>query len=266
MVQNYVNSLKNLSSSSVRTSFVVLHMALEKAVQLGYLQKNPAVFCTLPRRSRADVQPLTDEECVRLLETARGTHLETFVTTALFTGMRFGEILGLTWDRIDFQHGTIKVDRQLARKERRESEDKIFSTPKNGKSRTVSAAATVLKSLRKQQSRQAEMQLKAGPKWSNPENLVFTTETGAPWSHRTEIRWFRILAAKAGIEGVHFHQLRHTYAVNALRAGDDVKTVQGNLGHARAAFTLDVYASFTEKMREESAERMETFIKSKLNQ
>ena len=64
----------------------------------------------------------------------------------------------------------------------------------------------------------------------------------------------------AGIEKHRFHDLRHTYAVNALRAGDDIKTVQENLGHHTAAFTLDKYGHVTETMKRESANRMEIFI------
>ena len=58
-----------------------------------------------------------------------------------------------------------------------------------------------------------------------------------------------------------FHELRHTFAVNSIRAGDDIKTIQGNLGHATAAFTLDIYGHVTEAMKQDSAARMETFIK-----
>ena len=73
-----------------------------------------------------------------------------------------------------------------------------------------------------------------------------------------------VLAA-AELHGIRFHDLRHTYAVNAIRAGDDIKTVQGNLGHASAAFTLDRYGHFTERMKQDSAARMEGFIKGVLN-
>ena len=76
---------------------------------------------------------------------------------------------------------------------------------------------------------------------------------------------FKSLTKAAGLDGVRFHDTRHTYAVNALRAGDDVKTVQGNLGHATAAFTLDRYGHVTERMRRDSATRMESFIKNALN-
>ena len=67
-----------------------------------------------------------------------------------------------------------------------------------------------------------------------------------------------------GLAGARFHDLRHTYAVNAIRAGDDIKTIQGDLGHARAAFTLDRYGHFTERMRQDSAARMEGYIKGVL--
>ena len=68
-----------------------------------------------------------------------------------------------------------------------------------------------------------------------------------------------------GCPDTRFHDLRHSYAVAAIRAGDDIKTVQGNLGHATAAFTLDVYGHVTDQMKQASAKRMDTFIKSVLN-
>ena len=68
--------------------------------------------------------------------------------------------------------------------------------------------------------------------------------------------------AQIGVPDVRFHDLRHSYAVASIRSGDDIKTVQENLGHATAAFTLDVYGHVTEKMKLESANRMEQFIRS----
>ena len=68
-----------------------------------------------------------------------------------------------------------------------------------------------------------------------------------------------------GLPNVRFHDLRHSYAVAAIRSGDDIKTVQGNLGHATAAFTLDVYGHVTDQMKKASADRMESYIKDVLN-
>ena len=70
------------------------------------------------------------------------------------------------------------------------------------------------------------------------------------------------IVASIGLPDARLHDLRHSYAVASIRAGDDIKTVQGNLGHHTAAFTLDVYGHVTEEMKKASAERMETYIKS----
>ena len=71
---------------------------------------------------------------------------------------------------------------------------------------------------------------------------------------------FKKLVAVIGRPEARFHDLRHSYAVAAIRAGDDIKTVQGNLGHATADFTLDVYGHVTDQMKQDSAARMEGYI------
>ena len=73
---------------------------------------------------------------------------------------------------------------------------------------------------------------------------------------------YKDIVKSIGRPDARFHDLRHSYAVAAIRSGDDIKTVQSNLGHATAAFTLDVYGHVTDKMKQESASRMETFIQS----
>ena len=73
---------------------------------------------------------------------------------------------------------------------------------------------------------------------------------------------FKEIVKSIGLGQERFHDLRHSYAVVSLESGDDIKTVQDNLGHASAAFTLNIYSHTTQKMRRESADRMENFIKS----
>lgn len=98
--------------------------------------------------------------------------------------------------------------------------------------------------------------------YSNPDNLVFTTETGRYVNNVMLYQRFKYIMRKLGKPEMRFHDLRHTYAVNSLRAGDDIKTVQENLGHSTAAFTLSTYAHATQGMKLESANRMSQFIKS----
>ena len=261
MVQQFVNGLE-LSPASVRLAYKVLHQALEKAVQLEYIPKNPAGGCVLPRQEQEEIHPLDDQQTAALLKASRGTMLENLIRVALFAGLRQSEILGLTWDSVDLEAGTITVDKQLARPGYRK--DGFFLSPKNGKARTITAAPTVIAALKAQKRLQAAAQLQAGPIWDNPYRLIFTSETGGPLAQYNVVKDFGKLATAAGLEGVRFHDCRHTYAVNAIWSGDDIKTIQGNLGHATAAFTLDRYGHFTERMKQDSAARMEGFIKDVL--
>ena len=92
--------------------------------------------------------------------------------------------------------------------------------------------------------------------------MVFTDELGGHLFPGAVYCAFKEIVRAIGKPETRFHDLRHSYAVAAIRSGDDIKTVQSNLGHASAAFTLNVYGHITEKMQQESAARMDKFIKS----
>ena len=87
----------------------------------------------------------------------------------------------------------------------------LFTTPKSGKPRTLTPAPAVMQELKAQRRRQLEMQLRAGPEWDNPHGLVFTNATGRNLFTQYVNNHFRALAEAAGLEGVRFHDLRHTY-------------------------------------------------------
>ena len=89
---------------------------------------------------------------------------------------------------------------------------------------------------------------------------MFTNEFGRYISLRAVFDCFKRTVRQVSLPNLRIHDLRHTYAVNSIRAGDDIKTVQSNLGHATASFTLDVYGHVSQKMRQQSADRMEEFI------
>ena len=118
--------------------------------------------------------------------------------------------------------------------------------------------------LKKQRARQELMKLDAGKLWNDGDfpNLVFTHKDGSHLSQPTVWKQFQKLLKKAGLEHHRVHDLRHTFAVNSLRAGDDIKTLQENMGHFSAAFTLDRYGHVTEEMRKASSQRMQAFIEN----
>lgn len=247
-----------LSSKTIKNIHGVLHKALQQAVSIGYLRFNPSDACTLPRVVRKDIKPLDEAQMTAFLTAICEHPHEYLYKIALFTGLREGEILGLTWDCLDLENSTLLIRQQL-RKEQKKGGAYYLSSPKNNKSRQLTLAPSVLSLFRLQKFKQNGMRLKAGDGWQDM-NLIFTNSTGGYLSYRTVYDCFKRIAAKIGIPSARFHDLRHSYAVAAIQSGDDIKTVQENLGHATASFTLDVYGHVTSRMKQASADRMERFI------
>lgn len=254
---------EGLSPKTIKNVHGVFHKALQQAVLIGYLRFNPADACTLPRIERKELAPLDDAQITAFLKAIQGHRFETLYTVTLFTGMREGEVMGLMWDCVDFEAGTITINKQLQRLRGNGGEYR-FTSPKNSKPRIITPAAFIMALLRHHKAAQAAQQLRAGKLWENS-GLVFTDEIGHHLSQTLVYRDFKTVAAEIGRPDARFHDLRHSYAVAALRAGDDIKTVQETLGHATAAFTLDVYAHVTGQMKQASAARMDAYIKTVAN-
>ena len=262
-IQAFYNDLlrvHELSPKTIKNIHGILHKALDQAMKLRYIGLNAADACTLPRVEKKEIAPLTEDEISAFLAVIQeGEPLRDLFTVALFTGMREGEICGLPWDAVNFRDGTITVKQQLCREKEKGGQHYIAAT-KNDKARTLTAAPFVMDILLNVQRAQFSDRLALGLAWNNEFNLVFTDKSGKFIAPQTAFKHFKKIAAKIGRPDARFHDLRHTYAVTALQEGDDVKTVQQNLGHATASFTLDVYGHVSEKMKRESAARMQSYF------
>ena len=209
-IQGFYNGLsiereggKALSPKSVKNIHGILHKALQQTVAVGYIRFNPADACTLPRVEKKEISPLDEEQIATFLKAIEGHRHELLYKVALFTGMREGEVLGLMWDCVDFEKGTITIKRQL-RREQKKGGAYYITTPKNGKPRTITPAPWVMKLLRSQKARQAEQQLKMGPLWENS-GMVFTNETGGYLSYRKVYDCFKRIVAQMGTPSTRFH-------------------------------------------------------------
>lgn len=268
-IQSFYNGLSRerdgkppLSPKTVRNIHGVLHKALQQAVLLGYIRSNPTDACILPRVEKAPITPLDEAQSKAFLEAIKGHRYEALFIVTLFTGMREGEVMGLMWDCVDFERGTILLDKQL-QQEKKKGGQYIFAPLKNDKARIITPAPWVMQTLKHHRTRQLEQRLKVGPLWEDS-GLVFTNELGRHLARCTVVKDFKKVVTQIGAPSVRFHDLRHSYAVAAIRSGDDIKTVQGNLGHATASFTLDVYGHVTDQMKQASAARMDSYIKDVL--
>lgn len=260
-IQALYNSLlaEGKSPKTIKNIHGVLHKALDKAVKIGYIQTNPAAVCDIPRIEKKEIKPLNTDDISRFIKRLQTVEYKNLYLTTLFTGMREGEVLGLTWDCVDFERGTITINKQL-QKEKTSGAKYYIAETKTSKIRVLTPAPYVMSLLKEEQTKQKQNRLRLGYLWDNPLNLVFTTETGRYIAFSTVYKRFKRIVTELGVPDARFHDLRHTYATLALQEGDDIKTVQTALGHSTVSTTLDIYSHTTETMKEKSSQRMNNFI------
>jgi integrase len=201
------------------------------AVRDRKIVANPCEGTRLPKVTPARIEPLATETVQRMAE-AVSPRWSAFIVTAAGTGLRQGELLGLTVDRIDFLRRTLRVDRQLSVVAR---EAPRLTPPKTAASvRTVPLPVVVVDAL--------AAHLAEFP--AGPDGFVFTDEDGSPVRRANFSRdvWVPMRSALGLPVSVTCHDLRHDYASLLIRHGESVKTVQARLGHASAAETLDTYS------------------------
>ena len=262
MVQSFYNGLisPRTSPKTVKNINGVLHRALQQAVSNGYIRNNPTDACVLPRVEKKQIKPMDEYQITAFLKAIHGHPFEYLFVVTLFTGMRESEALGLTWDCVNLSFGTITINKQLQLVRGGNGEYRIAPT-KNSKSRTIAIAPFVVDTLRKVQREQQTNKSRYGAAW-NDSGFVFTNVFGEHLRIHTVYKHFKAVVKDLGFDSIRFHDLRHSYAVASIKSGDDIKTVQENLGHATASFTLDVYGHVTDQMKRDSAARMEQFIRS----
>lgn len=226
-----------LSPTTVRTAFIVLRAGLQRAVELALLDQNPAARVKPP--TKAAFQPqVWDAAAIRqFFAVARDHRWGVGYRLALLGGLRRGEILGLRWSAIDWDHGTITISETRVHVR---GHDQV-SQPKTatGFRRVVLDAETVAwLALRREQARLE--QAAAGDAYADA-GYVLQTALGRPIMTRNFLRAFAQLCAKAGVPRIRLHDLRHTHGTALHAAGVDLKTIAERLGHSQIAITAQYY-------------------------
>ena len=259
-IQLFYNSLcDKLAPKTIKNVHGVLHRSLDKAVRLKKISTNPADNCELPIIEKADVKALEQENVSALLDIWKTHKYRRVYIVTVFTGLRQGEVLGLTWDCVDFKNNLLYINKQLQKTSKVGGQYYLPST-KNSQTRYVCVAPSIMQILKEQKEAQEHMKKIAGSAWNNEWNLVFTNEIGGHLTHVNVYKRFKNTVKKVGLDSTRFHDLRHTFAVASLESGDNIKTVQENLGHATASFTMDVYGHVSKRMHKASADNMERYI------
>jgi integrase len=240
-VQAMLNEKLASGLSPRRVDYIraVLRSALNQALRWGMVSRNVAALAHSPRAARRTVRPLTLEQASILLNAVKGDRLEALYSVALALGMRQGEILGLTWDDVDFERRVIHVRHSL----QRGGDGFALGEPKSDRSRRSIGPLPpeLIDSLRAHRTRQSEERL-ASRRWDENWGLVFTTPTGRPLHASDVTHDFQSHLVAAGLPKRRFHDLRHTCASFLLAQGVSSRVVMEILGHSQIALTLDTYS------------------------
>jgi len=262
LTPQHIQSLLNerlrsgLSPRTVAYIRSILSIALARALKLGLVQRNVVQLVDRPNVARHEIQPLTVEQSRALLTAARDHRLGALFSVALALGLRKGEALGLRWQDVDFESGSLVISGAL----QRIGGALVRTETKNNSSRRMlRVPAAALRALREHRVKQMEERLLAGEKWQDC-GLVFTTTHGTPLDPRNVLRHFARVLNAAGIAHVRFHDLRHSCATLLLAQGVPARVVQDILGHSAIRVTMDVYSHVMPSMRDDAARAMDSVL------
>jgi integrase len=234
-----------------------LSQALDHAVRIGVLFKNPARQVKPPRPPSREIKILDKSEIATVIEAAKSVGLYAPVLVAVSTGVRRGELLGLRWSDIDLKAATLTVNQSLERIKGKH----VFKSPKTQKSRrTISLPSETLKALREHYTSQLEERLKLGL-GKDPRGLVFARTDGQPMDADTLSKTFRRLVRVANVTPITLHGLRQTHVSHLLMDGAHVKVVSERAGHADVTTTLNVYAAYIPNMQADVALRVDAWLR-----
>lgn len=287
-LQRFINDkyINGYSKSYLDGFMNVLNSSLKYAVYpCGFIKDNPMQYVSKPKykkdNKKKEFNIITQETFNRLIDRfPLGSNFYITLMIGFHTGLRIGEIYGLTWDDIDLKNKTLSVNKILLKMD----SDWYFATPKTSSSyRTIRVGDTLLDALKKHRKWQLENKLFYGEFYSqqyvdnanklltfkNDNNIVIpyravdlinTKENGEILTSDSFKYAARIIHYSLGIE-FRFHDLRHTHATMLIEAGANIKDVQARLGHSSLSTTMDTYAHVTKDMELETVNILENILR-----
>ena len=235
-----------LTNCTINKHLVLMKSILNHAVDNGLIVRNPADRLKKLKEEKIEQQCLTMDEVFAVLDTAK-KHYPDFhplLFTAIFTGMRLGEIRALTWDRVNFVKGCIKVDRNVYKNK--------FTEPKTRTSkREINIPDDLIKVLKEWRLRCPNGEL----------NLVFPNENGNFMdNHNLKKRKFKAVLRRAGVSIIRFHDLRHTFASMLLANDAQPKYVQHQMGHSSIKTTMDIYSHLMQESHQNGVDTLNRIL------
>jgi integrase len=242
-IQAFMNAklAVGLAPRTVQYQRAVLRRALGQALKWGLVNRNVATLVDPPSVPRGEMQSLTLEQAKHFLDTVRGDRQEALYTVALSLGLRQGEALGLRWEDVDLDNGSLRVAVAL---QRINGQPARLVEPKTKQSRrTLPIPAPLVGQLRAHRVRQLEERLQSAERWEGEQwDLVFANRRGKPLDPTHVVKSFKAHLSRATLPSIRFHDLRHTAASLLVAQGIHPREVMEILGHSTITLTMNTYA------------------------
>lgn len=256
-LQQFFKGKTELSEAYMHRIRIILNGAFKSAMLNNLIRVNPFTGFKPPKSEKeaTKFEVMTKEEQSLYMHHARN---EPVILTALFTGMRLGELLALRWQNVDLDTKVITVEQSHSRAKVYDDNgdyttQDLFLDPKSESGvRRIPIPNSLVLELRKH---------KLASAYKKDKDLVFCTCTGNVYSASNIRRIHRSILKKADLRHIKFHALRHTYATRLLEAGENFKTLQVLLGHADIQTTMNIYAHVTEETKHKAADLQEQLFK-----
>jgi integrase len=227
-----------LSGTTVLQIHRILHKAFTQALKWQLIHFNVADCVEIPKKSNFQANFLNAEEMTKLLNISKGTPLYIPILIATTTGMRRGEVLGLTWSNIDFDNNKISIVQSL----QQINKNVQLSKPKTKKStRMISLPQALKVSLLQHRNSQIEVRQKMGELYID-KDFVCAIENGSPITPSSLNHFFCKFIKKSNLPYIRFHDLRHSYASLLVALGVQPKYISDVLGHSTIGITMDLYS------------------------
>ena len=249
--------LDGVGTRNIRHIHSVLHRALVKAASYGFLMRNPAHGVTLPKYNPPEMQVWDASQVSVFLVAADDSRHRALYYLAITTGMRQGEIFGLKWADVDWDKGTIQVQRQV---QYVPGQGRVFQDPKTRAGRRkISLPDGTLEALKQHNVKQKTLIAFAGKRWKD-NNLIFPNTVGNPLDPSNLRLDFNRIISKTNLPKIRFHDLRHTAASLMLNNDVPLIVVSRILGHSKPSTTLDIYGHLYNEMQGEAAKIMDALV------
>lgn len=265
-LQNYYNILskkENITPNIIHNTNKLLKAMLAQAVKEGYILRNYCNLVNLPKLNKTTkINYFTREEQEKFLIACEDHRFKVLFYFALYTGMRMGEILGLTWDNVDLKNNIIHVKQSLMHtniiEENGDKSRKILlQAPKTPTSiRDIPIPLKLSQLLKEHRKIYNKNKIAFTGSINTKENFVFVTSNFTPIHHANLRKEFIAVLNKAKISKIKFHGLRHTYATRLFEENVPIKTVQALLGHSNINTTMNIYTHVTDNMKSNAIEKL----------